>query len=78
MCLGALPWPSVRSLVCGARREDAEELSFDDGSKPLKWVRSLEEHGIALARDVLRDEAASVLQQCTEEGGEIYNGRRSG
>jgi hypothetical protein len=33
---------------------------------------------VSLSRDVLRDEAASVLQQCTEEGGEIYNGRRSG
>jgi hypothetical protein len=44
--------------------------------KPAYWVRSLEERGITVERDVLRDEAASVLREYAEKGGEIYNSRR--
>jgi tRNA(Arg) A34 adenosine deaminase TadA len=78
MCLGAVPWSGVRHLVCGARDEDAEEIGFDEGMKPADWVRSLEERGIAVERDVLRDEAASVLREYVESDGEIYNSRRGG
>ena len=41
-------------------------------------VGSLEGRGISVERDVLRDEAASVLREYTEKGGEIYNSRRGG
>jgi hypothetical protein len=44
--------------------------------KPSGWVLSLEDRGSFVAQDVLRDEATSVLQQYTDEGGVIYNGRR--
>ena len=76
MCLGAVPWSGVRHLVCGARDEDAAEIGFDEGPKPAQWVKSLEERGIAVVRDVCREEAASVLRQYAEMGGEIYNARR--
>ena len=76
MCLGAIPWSGVRRLVCGARDEDAEEIGFDEGMKPADWVRSLEERGITVERDVLREEAASVLREYVEKDGEIYNARR--
>jgi tRNA(Arg) A34 adenosine deaminase TadA len=78
MCLGAVPWSGVRHLVCGARDEDAEEIGFDEGMKPADWVGSLEERGITVERDVLRDEAASVLREYVERDGEIYNARRDG
>jgi hypothetical protein len=65
----------VRHLVCGARGEDAERIGFDEGVKPSGWVRSLEDRGSFVAQDVLREEAASVLQQYTDEG-VIYNGRQ--
>ncbi len=78
MCFGAIPWSGVRHLVCGARGEDAEAVGFDEGTKPAEWVRSLEERGITVERDVLRDEAASVLREYAERGGEIYNARRGG
>ena len=78
MCLGATPWSGVRRLVCGARDEDAEEIGFDEGMKPADWVRSLEERGITVERDILRDEAASVLREYVERAGEIYNARRGG
>ena len=76
MCLGATPWSGVRHLVCGARDEDAEEIGFDEGMKPADWIGSLEERGITVERDVLRDEAASVLRDYAESGGDIYNSRR--
>lgn len=75
MCLGATPWSGVRSLVCGARGEDAEEIGFDEGIKPDGWVPSLEGRGIAVVRDVLRDEAAAVLREYADSGGQIYNAR---
>ncbi|CAA9463261.1 MAG: hypothetical protein AVDCRST_MAG14-2813 [uncultured Rubrobacteraceae bacterium] len=76
MCLGAVPWSGVRSLLCGARGEDAEEIGFDEGTKPDRWVRSLEKRGIVVTRDVLRREAASVLREYARRGGEIYNPRQ--
>jgi hypothetical protein len=59
----------------GDRAEDAEEIGFDEGMKPPLWVSSLEERGIAVARDVLREEAAGVLREYARGGGPIYNGR---
>ena len=76
MCLGATPWSGVRHLVCGAREEDAEEIGFDEGAKPAEWVPTLERRGISVERDVLRDEAVSVLREYAESGGEIYNARQ--
>ncbi len=78
MCLGATVWSGVRRLACGARDEDAVEIGFDEGPKPPEWARTLEARGISVQRDVLRDEAASVLREYAEEGGEIYNARRGG
>ncbi len=78
MCLGATPWSGVRHLVCAARDEDAERVGFDEGAKPAEWVPTLERRGITVQRDVLRDEAASVLREYAESGGEIYNARRGG
>jgi tRNA(Arg) A34 adenosine deaminase TadA len=76
MCLGATPWSGVRHLVCGARDEDAESVGFDEGAKPSEWVPTLERRGISVQRDVLREEAASVLREYADGGGEIYNSRR--
>ncbi len=76
MCLGATPWSGVRHLVCGARDEDARAVGFDEGSKTSKWVDALEERGISVQQDVLREEAVAVLQEYAEGGGEIYNSRQ--
>lgn len=75
MCLGATPWSGVRGLVTGARGQDAEAIGFDEGSKPPDWSRSLEDRGISVTRDVLREEAGQILQEYAESGGEIYNSR---
>ena len=73
MCFGALPWSGISSLVCGARKQDAEAAGFDEGDKPDQWVRSLERRGIAVERGVLRSEAAAVLAYYRDNGGPIYN-----
>ena len=69
-------WSGVRRLVCGAWGEDAEKIGFDEGPKPTEWVRMLEDRGISVVRDELRDEAAAVLRRYAGEGGIIYNGRQ--
>lgn len=75
MCLGALPWSGIRSLVCGARDEDARSIGFDEGEKPVQWIEALENRSIKVTRDILRDKSKAILQQYVDEGGIIYNGR---
>jgi tRNA(Arg) A34 adenosine deaminase TadA len=76
MCFGATPWSGVRSLLCGARDEDARAVGFDEGAKLPDWVTALEERGISVKRDVLREDAARVLRDYANSGGEIYNARQ--
>ncbi|MCD4689054.1 MAG: nucleoside deaminase [Desulfuromonadaceae bacterium] len=75
MCLGALPWAGIISLVCGARDEDARAIGFDEGDKPADWPATLQQRGIAVHRDVCALQARAVLQQYRDRGGPIYNGR---
>lgn len=73
MCFGAIPWSGVSSVICGARREDAEAAGFDEGDKPEQWVASLQARGIAVELDVLQAEAARVLQEYAVNEGAIYH-----
>ena len=54
MCMGAVGWSGVTSLVCGARDEDARAVGFDEGAKPAEWIRDLSDSGIEVITDVLR------------------------
>lgn len=78
MCLGAVPWSGVVSLVCCARDADAREIGFDEGHKPADWVDDLRARGVEVTLDVLRDEGRAVLRRYVESGAPIYNasGRR--
>lgn len=61
-CYGATVWAGVDELLIGARAADVEELTeFDEGPLPADWVGELERRGIAVRRDILRDEARGVL-----------------
>ncbi len=73
MCFGAVPWSGVKSLICGARKKDAESAGFDEGDKPDNWVVSLQRRGIVVQCSVMRAEAAAVLALYGESGGTIYN-----
>jgi tRNA(Arg) A34 adenosine deaminase TadA len=73
MCFGALPWSGINSLICGARKQDAEAAGFDEGDKPTQWVKSLQRRDIEVERGVLRSDAAAVLAFYRDSGGSIYN-----
>jgi tRNA(Arg) A34 adenosine deaminase TadA len=78
MCFGAIPWSGVTQLVCGARDEDARGIGFDEGPKLSEWSEALQQRGIRVTRDVLREEARAVLQLYADLGGPIYNAGRHG
>ncbi|QAU25561.1 nucleoside deaminase [Dyella sp. M7H15-1] len=61
-CYGATVWAGIDTLLIGARAEDVEELTeFDEGPLPADWVGELERRGIAVRRDILRDDARTIL-----------------
>lgn len=74
MCLGALLWSGVSRVLCGARREDAHILEFDEGPVFPESYTYLQNRGIEIRRGVLREEARAVLELYRERGGVIYNG----
>jgi tRNA(Arg) A34 adenosine deaminase TadA len=74
MCLGAALWSGVRRMVCGAAREDATRLHFEEGPVFPESYRYLEERGLVIVRNVLRDDARAVLELYRARGGMIYNG----
>ncbi len=73
MCLGAIPWAGLRSLVCAARDEDVRAIGFDEGCKPQPWTQGLIAAGIEVMEDVQRDAAADILRSYQAQGGGIYN-----
>lgn len=74
MCLGAALWSGVTRIVCGAAREDAMELGFDEGPVFPSSYLYLEERGIRIDPDVLREEARAVFALYRDRGGLVYNG----
>jgi tRNA(Arg) A34 adenosine deaminase TadA len=77
MCLGAALWSGVSRIVCGALREDAEAVGFDEGPVfPASWAY-LEARGVRATLGVLRDEARAVLERYVALGGPVYNATRA-
>jgi tRNA(Arg) A34 adenosine deaminase TadA len=74
MCLGATLWSGVRRLVCGAHRDDASRLDFEEGPVFPESHAYLEARGVEIVRGVLREEARGVLELYRRGGGLIYNG----
>jgi tRNA(Arg) A34 adenosine deaminase TadA len=72
MCFGATMWSGVKRLVCGATREDAEALGFDEGPVTEESYRHLQGRGVEVVRGVLRAEARAVLLRYQELGRSIY------
>ncbi|HST29094.1 MAG TPA: nucleoside deaminase [Rudaea sp.] len=72
-CYGATVWAGVDELLIGARAEDVEELSeFDEGPLPADWIGELEKRGIAVRRDIRREDARQVFVRYRELGGAAY------
>jgi tRNA(Arg) A34 adenosine deaminase TadA len=74
MCLGTTLWSGVQRVVYGAAREDASILSFEEGPVFPESYKYLEDRGIEIVRNVLRDEARAVLELYRARSGKIYNG----
>lgn len=73
MCYGACIWAGIDTLVIGARSTDVMELSeFDEGPLPSDWIGELEKRGVAVRRDVLREDARGVFTLYAQLGGEKY------
>ncbi|HVT39472.1 MAG TPA: nucleoside deaminase [Gemmatimonadaceae bacterium] len=73
MCLGATLWSGVKRVVCGATRDDARRLQFEEGPVfPESW-RYVEARGIGVVRNVLREEARAVMELYRAKRGAIYN-----
>ena len=75
MCMSALPWSGIHSLVCGARDHDARNIGFDEGNKPKNWQQHLSSQGIHVTQDICRWEAANILKMYCKNSGLIYNGQ---
>ena len=73
MCLGATLWSGVRRVLCGASREDALQLDFDEGPVFEASYEYLAERGVEVVREVRRAEAAEVLALYRRRAGVIYN-----
>lgn len=73
MCLGASLWSGVKAVVCGATREDAAALNFDEGPVFPQSFEYLAARGIEIVQEVLREEARAVFQLYRDQGGPIYN-----
>lgn len=74
MCLGATLWSGVRRVVCAAARDDASRLNFEEGPVFPQSYTYLEERGITIVKNVLRDDARAVLELYRRTGGSVYNG----
>lgn len=72
-CYGASFWAGIDELLIGARSSDVMELSeFDEGPLPADWIGELEKRGIAVRRDVLREEACEVFRLYAQMDGARY------
>jgi tRNA(Arg) A34 adenosine deaminase TadA len=67
-------WSGARRLVCGASRDDAERIGFDEGPVFDESYAYLEARGIEVVRGIERESASAVLDLYIERNGTIYNG----
>lgn len=71
-CYGALVWAGIDELLIGARADDVEQLAgFDEGPLPADWIGELQQRGITVRRDILREQARGVLT-AYRDGGTVY------
>ena len=72
-CYGATIWAGIDRLLIGARASDVESLTcFDEGPLPENWIAALEQRGIQVRCDILREQACSVLAAYGQANGAHY------
>jgi len=80
MCYGAVVWSGVTRLVVAGSGPELEELTgFDEGPVREDWAEQLQERGIEVVSDVLREEALDVYRGYRDlvagTGATVYNAR---
>jgi len=73
MCLGAIFWSGVRRIVCGADREDAGNIGFDEGPVFPESYTYMRARGVVIETGFLRAEAKTVFDLYHQREGLIYN-----
>lgn len=68
MCLGAVLWSGISRMVCGATKEDAEKIGFDEGPVFEESYAHLNKAGISVTKLVLREEGRKVLNHYASFG----------
>ena len=72
MCLGAIIWSGIKQIITGATDQDAKEIGFDEGPKPLDWMSELNQREISVKSCILRENAIKILNKYHQENGIIY------
>lgn len=72
MCLGAIHWCRIGSVIWAAPRENAEALGFDEGPAPEPFVEHLRARGVSVTQGPLADLAARVVASYKQAGGQLY------
>ncbi len=76
MCLGAVIWSGVTSLVIAGSDDSVERITgFDEGPMPDDWKGELKKRGICVTDNLLYDEAVAVFRAFAASGAVVYNGR---
>jgi tRNA(Arg) A34 adenosine deaminase TadA len=68
MCLGGTLWSGVDEMICSATKSDAEAIGFNEGPVFEESYKQLEDSGVKVKRNVLREKSAKVLQEYGETG----------
>jgi len=77
MCMGAVLWSGVVRVVSAARKEDAEQVGFNEGPVFEQTMPYMQAKGIQFTSDVCREEAVAVLKEYQTYGEPIYNAERN-
>jgi tRNA(Arg) A34 adenosine deaminase TadA len=77
MCYGAVVWSGVQRLTIAGSGPELEELTgFDEGPMREDWRSQLEQRGISVRDNVLRDSALAVFRRYGERSDvTVYNAR---
>lgn len=76
MCVGAIHWSGLRSVIFAATREQVEKLTgFDEGPVHPNWRQEFERRGIKVESGMLENEACQAFREFKSSGGLVYNSR---
>jgi tRNA(Arg) A34 adenosine deaminase TadA len=76
MCLGAVLWSGVRSLVIAGDGPELEAITgFDEGPVHPQWLSEVNGRGIEVINNVLRDEAIAAYKAFAASNAFVYNAR---